>query len=151
KVLSAFPDPLPRRAASALEQLGVTLMLDNTVVDVGPESVTVEDRHGTRTQLPTRTVVWAAGVTASPVARQLAEAAGADVDRAGRVTVEPDLTLPGHPEVLALGDMVNVHDPGSGTPEAFPGLAPVAMQQGRYAGKVVVARLSGRPAPGPFR
>jgi NADH dehydrogenase len=151
KVLSAFPDPLPERAAASLEQLGVTLMLGHTVVDVGTDSVAVEDRLGSRTRIPTRTVVWAAGVTASPIARQLAEAASVDVDRAGRLTVEPDLSVPGHSEVLALGDMVNVREPGSGKPRTYPGLAPVAMQQGRYAGRVLAARLAGRPAPGPFR
>jgi NADH dehydrogenase len=151
KVLATFPDPLPDRAAASLEQLGVTLMLSHTVVDVGPESVTVEDQAGSRTRIPTRTVVWAAGVTASPVAGQLADAAGVGVDRAGRLTVEPDLSVPGHPEVLALGDMVNVREPGSETPRTYPGLAPVAMQQGRYAGGLIAARLAGRPAPGPFR
>jgi NADH:quinone reductase (non-electrogenic) len=146
KVLSAFPDPLPSRAASSLEQLGVTLMLSHTVVDVDERAVTVEDGHGSRTQLPTRTVVWAAGVTASPVARQLAEAAGLRVDRGGRLAVEPDLSLRGHPEVVALGDMVTVGDPHSGQPTSYPGLAPVAMQQGRHAGGVIAARLSGRPS-----
>jgi NADH dehydrogenase len=150
RVLSGFPRPLPERAAASLEQLGVTLMLEHTVVDVGPESVTIEDHHGTRTELATRTVVWAAGVTASLLARQLAEASGASVDRAGRVTVEPDLSLPGHPEVLALGDMISVRDPGAGAVKTLPGLAPVAMQQGRYAGRVLAARLAGRRAPGPF-
>ena len=84
KVLSAFPDPLPARAARSLEQLGVALMLGHTVVDVGEHAVTVEDRRGQRSELATRTVVWAAGVTASPVARQLADAAGLSVDRGGR-------------------------------------------------------------------
>jgi NADH dehydrogenase len=65
--------------------------------------------------------------------------------------VDPDLSLPGHPEVLALGDMVSVREPGSGTSKTYPGLAPVAMQQGRYAGRVIAARLANRPAPGPFR
>jgi NADH dehydrogenase len=91
-------------------------------------------------------VVWAAGVTASPLARMLGDACGAEVDRAGRVTVESDLSLPGHPEVLALGDMVRVRDPNSRRPQSLPGLAPVAMQQGRYASRRVGARLAGRPA-----
>ena len=150
KVLAGFPDPLPERAARALEQLGVTLMLGHTVVDVDSESVTIEDGEGARTHIPTRNVVWAAGVTASPVARQLADAAGTEVDRAGRVQVEPDLSLPGHPEVLALGDMVTVRDPASGEPRTYPGLAPVAMQQGRYAARVASARLCAARAPGPF-
>src|SRR4051794_20720408 len=83
------------------------------------------------------------------MASQLAELSGAELDRAGRVTVEPDLTLPGHPEVLALGDMVLVRSPDGGV-QALPGVAPVAMQQGRYAAKLIRARLSGHSI-GPFR
>jgi NADH dehydrogenase len=91
------------------------------------------------------TIIWAAGVLAAGVAGQLAEAAGAETDRVDRLIVEPDLTVPGHPEVLAIGDMVVVrdHDP-------FPGVAPVAMQMGRYAARTVRDRLRGR-APGPFK
>jgi NADH dehydrogenase len=85
--------------------------------------------------------VWAAGVTASPLARAVAEESGAELDRAGRVTVEPDLTLPGRPEVLAIGDMSRVRD------QVLPGLAPVAMQQGRYVGRLVGDRLAGRSTP----
>jgi NADH dehydrogenase len=88
-------------------------------------------------------VIWAAGVTASGMAAQLAEQAGAEVDRAGRVTVEPDLSLPAHPDVLALGDMVRVRA-ADGSTQLLPGVAPVAMQQGRYAAKLVRARLRGR-------
>jgi NADH dehydrogenase len=88
-------------------------------------------------------------VTASPLAAGLAGAAGAEVDRAGRVAVGQDLTLSGHPEVLALGDMVAVHD-AAGAPQPLPGLAPVAMQEGRYAARLVRDRLSGR-ATAPFR
>jgi len=100
-------------------------------------------------RIPSRTVVWAAGVTASALATKLAEQTGAERDRAGRVTVEPDLTLPGHPEVFALGDIVRVRGP-DGTSVVLPGVAPVAMQQGRYAANVVRARLRGRKPP-PFR
>jgi NADH:ubiquinone reductase (H+-translocating) len=150
KVLGAFPDPLPERAARSLERLGVTLMLGHTVVDVASDCVVLEDREKKRTELATRTVVWAAGVRASPLAQMLGEAAGAEVDRAGRLTVEPDLSLPGHPEVLALGDMVRVRDPGSGAAVTLPGLAPVAMQEGRYAARLIGHRLAGKPIPGPF-
>jgi NADH dehydrogenase len=80
----------------------------------------------------------------------LADAAGVEVDRTDRLTVEPDLTLPGHPEVLALGDMVRVMDAGSRQPMDLPGLAPVAMQEGRYAGRLVAARLAGKQPRGPF-
>jgi NADH dehydrogenase len=94
-------------------------------------------------------VIWAAGVRASSLAGQLGEQAGADVDKAGRVTVEPDLTLAGHPEVIALGDMASVSD-GSGGTLALPGLAPVAIQQGAYAARLIEHRLQGR-SMGPFR
>jgi NADH:ubiquinone reductase (H+-translocating) len=150
RVLTAFPPSLSRRAKNSLEHLGVTPMLSRTVVDVQPDCVEVQAEDGTRTQIPTRTVVWAAGVKASPLARALGEAAGAEVDRAGRLTVEPDLSLPGHPEVLAFGDMVRVRDASTGEPRTLPGLAPVAMQQGRYAGRLAVDRLAGRSSR-PFR
>jgi NADH:quinone reductase (non-electrogenic) len=149
-VLPAFPKPLPRRAARALEQLGVTTMLGQKLVDVTAEGATLEDRDGKRTAIATRTVVWAAGVTASPLAGLLGAASGAELDPAGRVTVEPDLSLPGHPEVIALGDMVRVRDPASGQARVFPGLAPVAMQQGRYAGAAVASRVAGGTPRGPF-
>ncbi len=143
RVLTAFPPSLSRRAARSLEHLGVNLVLGQTVVDIQSDQVELQAGDGVRTQIPTRTVVWAAGVTASPLARALGESSGAEVDRAGRVTVEPDLTLPGHPEVLAIGDMVRVRDPRTGKPRTFPGLAPVAMQQGRYAGRLIASRLAG--------
>jgi NADH:quinone reductase (non-electrogenic) len=150
EVLGAFPDPLPRRAARSLERLGVTLWLGHTVVGVKADRVELEDRHGTRTEMPTRTVIWAAGVRASPLAQLLGDASGAEVDRAGRLTVEPDLSLSGHPEVLALGDMVRVRNAGSGEATTLPGLAPVAMQEGRYAARVILRRLAGKSAPPPF-
>jgi NADH dehydrogenase len=96
-------------------------------------------------------VVWAAGVTASPLARALADASGTDVDRAGRATVLPDLTLPGHPEVIAIGDMVRVRDAATGIPHVLPGVAPVAMQEGRYAGRLIRDRLDRATPPPPFR
>ena len=119
------------------------------MVEIDEHGVTIEDpdqRHGAR--FPRSTVIWAAGVTASALARQLGEATGADVDRAGRVSVGPDLTLPGHPEVFALGDMVRVLDE-DGEPQQLLGVAPVAMQEGRYVAKVVnaPARRRARAVP----
>jgi NADH dehydrogenase len=149
RVLTSFPPSLSTKAARSLEHLGVTPLLNHTVVDVDEQSVTVEGRDQSRERIPTRNVIWAAGVTASSLARRLGETTGADLDRAGRVSVAPDLTLPGHPEVFALGDMVRVLDE-NGDPQSLPGLAPVAMQEGRYAAKVVKARLRGRE-PKPFR
>jgi NADH dehydrogenase len=149
RVLTSFPPSLSRKAARSLQRLGVTPMLERTVVSIDEEAVAIEAPGGGCERIPARTVIWAAGVTASGLAGQLAELTSSELDRAGRVTVEPDLTLQGHPEVIALGDMVRVRA-ADGTPETLPGVAPVAMQQGRYAAKLVRARLDGASV-GPFR
>jgi NADH dehydrogenase len=148
RVLTTFPESLSAKALRSLENLGVTGRLGESVVDVDEHSVTVQgpDEHTER--IPTRTVIWAAGVTASPLAQMLAEQAGEEVDRAGRLTVQGDLSLPGHPEVLGIGDMVSVRQP-DGSALVLPGVAPVAMQQGRHAARVVADRLAGRD-PKPF-
>ena len=88
----------------------MTVLTSRMVVGVDAEGVTIDDGSGMPKRIPVRTVIWAAGVTASDLAAKLAELTGAERDRAGRVTVEPDLTLPGHPEVFALGDMVRVRN-----------------------------------------
>ena len=139
RVLTTFPPSLSAKAKRSLEKLGVTVLTGRTVTGIDPDGVTVDDER-----VASRTVVWAAGVTASSLAGRLGELTNAERDRAGRVTVEPDLTLPGHPEVFALGDMVRLRD------GVLPGVAPVAMQQGRYAARVVRDRLRGRPTA-PFR
>jgi NADH:quinone reductase (non-electrogenic) len=149
RVLTSFPPSLSAKAARALERIGVTPLVSHTVVDVDAGGVTVDDGNGAAERIPSRTVVWAAGVTASGLAGRLGELTGAELDRAGRIAVEPDLTLPGHPEVLAIGDMVRVRGP-DGEPVVLPGVAPVAMQQGRYAAAAVKARLRGDEPP-PFR
>jgi NADH dehydrogenase len=146
RVLTAFPEQLSARAERSLRRLGVTPMLGHAVVEVDARSVSV--KHGDDIErIPTHTVVWAAGVAASGMAGELAQLTGAETDRAGRITVEPDLTLPGHPEVFALGDMVRVKSP-EGETQTLPGVAPVAMQQGRYAAKAIRTRLrGGQPKP----
>jgi NADH dehydrogenase len=144
RLLGTFPPSLSRKAASQLEHLGVTPMLAHTVVGIDAESVTVEAAGEDARRIPARNVIWAAGVTASGLGGALAEQCGGDLDKAGRILVEPDLTLPGHPEVFAIGDMIRVRD-RHGEPQVLPGVAPVAMQQGRYAAKAVRARLQGRP------
>ena len=149
RVLTTFPPSLSVKAARSLEKLGVTVLTQRTVVGVDGEGVAIEHGGSEPERIPSRTVIWAAGVTASGLATRLAELTGAESDRAGRVTVEPDLTLPGHPEVFALGDMVRVRDAAGGS-TVLPGVAPVAMQQGRYAAKVVRDRLRSRPTQ-PFR
>jgi NADH dehydrogenase len=147
RVLTSFPPSLSAKAERSLQRLGVTVLTSRTVTSIDGESVTISDRAGEIEQIATHTVVWAAGVTASTLAGRLAELSGADRDKAGRVTVEPDLTLPGHPEVFAIGDMVRVR--GADGALDLPGVAPVAMQQGRYAAHVVRARLEGK-ATSPF-
>ena len=149
RLLTGFPPSLSEKAARSLRRLGVTPMVNSTVVGVDRSGVVIEGRDGSHERLSARTVVWAAGVSASAVAARLSELTGADLDRAGRIAVEADLTLPGRPEVFALGDMVRVRD-RSGEAKTLPGVAPVAMQQGRYAAQVVRARLQGQQRP-PFR
>jgi NADH dehydrogenase len=145
RVLSAFPESLSRRAERSLAHLGVTVRLGTTVVGVEDGRVELRTADGGTEQVAARTAVWAAGVTASPLAALLADATGGEVDRAGRILVEPDLTVPGHPEIHALGDMVVVSD-GAGGHRPLPGLAPVAMQEGRYVAKALLGRTTA-----PFR
>ncbi len=149
RLLTSFPASLSAKAARSLQNLGVTPLLGHTVVEIDEHGVTTEDPDKRQERIPSQTVIWAAGVTASSLARQLGEATGADVDRAGRVSVAPDLTLPGHPEVFAVGDMVSVLDE-KGEAQKLLGVAPVAMQEGRYAAEVVRARQLGHEH-GPFR
>jgi NADH:ubiquinone reductase (H+-translocating) len=149
RILAAFPPSLSAKAAASLRRLGVTPMVDRTVVDISRHSVTIAGPDGVHEQIEARTIIWAAGVTASGLAGELGRLAGAEVDKAGRVTVEKDLTLAGHPEVIALGDMVRVRAP-SGAVQTLPGLAPVAIQQGHYAAGLIRARLQGRSTR-PFR
>jgi NADH:ubiquinone reductase (H+-translocating) len=148
RVLATFPLSLSTKAQRALEGLGITPLLGRTVIDIDDEGVTVQPPAGVPVRVPARTTIWAAGVGASPLAAVLAEATGAELDGTGRVTVEPDLSLPGHPEVLALGDMVRVRT-ADGEARALAGIAPVAMQQGRYAARVVHNCLRGAATP-PF-
>jgi NADH dehydrogenase len=143
RILQTFPRSLSAKATRSLDRLGVTTMVNQTVVGVDASSVTIQDPDGKTERIATKTVVWAAGVTASDLGAALGELAGAEVDKAGRITVESDLTLAGHPEVLVLGDMIRVRD-GDGKPVTLPGVAPAAIQQGHYAGKLVRDRLKGR-------
>jgi NADH dehydrogenase len=149
RLLSAFPPKLSERAARDLEHLGVEPALRHTVTDVDGSGVKLRTPDGQESHVPARTVIWAAGVTASPLASELGRQSGAPVDRVGRVTVEPDLTLAGHPEVIALGDMAAVSD-GRGGVKALPGLAPVAIQEGAYAARSILRRRQGRRVR-PFR
>jgi NADH dehydrogenase len=137
RVLASFPPRLSARAFRSLESLGVTPMVDHLVTDLDENGVVVETRGETQ-RIPARTTIWAAGVLAASIAGRLAEASGSKTDAVGRIVVEPDLTLERHPEVIALGDMVKVR-----SEPPYPGVAPVAMQMGRYAARLVRARLDG--------
>jgi NADH:quinone reductase (non-electrogenic) len=149
RVLTAYSERLSEKARRQLERLGVTVRLGALVTGVDAGGVTLTGPDGDEDRIATRTIIWAAGVAASPLAAVLARESGAAIDRAGRVTVEPDLTLPGHPEVFALGDMIRVSD-GAGGVLPLPGVAQPAMQEGRYAADVIRARVRGQEPPGPF-
>src|SRR5438132_1325162 len=149
RVLTGFPPSLSRKAERALEKLGVTPLVGHTVVDVGSDSVSIRSGSSEVEDVGARTVVWAAGVAASPLAAKLAAAAGAQVDRAGRITVTQDLTVPGHPEDFALGDMVAVAQE-DGEVVALPGPSHDGMQEGRYVGRVIRNRLLGGRATHAF-
>ncbi len=146
RVLPAFSPKLSDRARRQLESLGVEVRTGARVADIQPDRVTFTVAGQAET-LQTRTVLWGAGVKAAPLGRKLAEAAGIETDRGGRVPVQPDLSVAGHPEVFVIGDMANCPRPDG---QPLPGVAPVAMQQGRYAARLIRARLKGKKRP-PFR
>jgi NADH dehydrogenase len=146
RVLPTYPASLSAKAKRQLERLGVRVRLSTAVASVDDEGVLV--RIGQREErIAARTLLWAAGVQASPLAALLARATGVGTDRNGRLVVEPDLTLPGHPEIFAIGDMVHVEQDGA----LLPGIAPVAMSQGRYVARRIAAQASGRKLPGAYR
>lgn len=146
RVLPPYPAKLSAKATRSLERLGVTVRTGAQVVDLNADSVTLQTGDQ-KEIIPTCTILWAAGVLASPLGKLLAKAAGAELDRVGRVIVGPDLTVPGHPEIFVIGDMAQVKDE-KGIP--LPGLAPVAIQEGRYVASLIQARLTGSSLP-PFR
>jgi NADH:ubiquinone reductase (H+-translocating) len=139
RVLPAYPPQLSASARKMIERLGVTVHTGATVTDVTKESVTV--REGDKIEaIPTRTILWAAGVLGSPLGRIVAQETGATIDTAGRVSVDPDLTVPGHPEIFVIGDLANfVHQTG----KPLPGVAQPAIQEGRYVAGVIARRLRG--------
>ena len=138
RLLPTFPPSLSEVAAEALRRLGVEVRLGTAVTSCDREGAVLGDER-----LESRTLIWAAGVAASPAADWL----GVEAGHAGRVPVQPDLTVPGHPEVFVIGDTAQA----VGKNGLLPGVAPVAKQQGVYVARVIAARIAGRPAPGPFR
>ncbi|MCW5649060.1 MAG: NAD(P)/FAD-dependent oxidoreductase [Ramlibacter sp.] len=151
RVLQAMPESLSQRALEQLERLGVEVRLQARVTAIDETGLTVESGsspHHPATnsyQINSRCMVWAAGVAASPLGRQLAEATGCDTDRAGRVRVQPDLSLPGQAAISVIGDLAcaNSHAPGK-EPTPVPGVSPAAKQMGRAAAANILRRLAGK-------
>jgi NADH dehydrogenase len=147
RVLPTFPPDLSTKAERQLIALGVRSLTNAHVTAIDADSVTIDSR-GRQERIATHTVLWAAGVRASRLGKVLAERAGAKLDRAGRVVVEPDLSIPGHSEIFVIGDLSSFTHQGG---KPLPGVAPVAMQQGRYVARLIQRRLAGRATAAPFR
>lgn len=147
-VLNNYPEDLSRKAEQSLEKLGVEVRTNQKVAAIDQTGVTLETEAGTE-RIEAETVLWAAGLKGSPLGVKLAEAAGdqVEVDRAGRPQVEPDLSLPGHPHVFVIGDLAHaVNESG----DLLPGVAPNAIQQGKYVARVISRRCQGKSVE-PFR
>ena len=147
RVLGTYPEQLSASAEKSLARLGVTVRTGTAVTAIEPGRVTVK-AGGASEEIAAHTVLWGAGVQASPLAAMLARACGLEPDRAGRVAVGPDCSLPGHPEVFCIGDMATYpHQTG----QPLPGVAPVAMQMGSYVAQVIRRRVAGGTPLPPFR
>jgi NADH:ubiquinone reductase (H+-translocating) len=142
-ILSPFPETLQVRAARTLTRIGVELHLDTMVTGVDARGIDTNNENPHAKRINAATKIWAAGVEASPLGRLVADAAAADTDRAGRVLVNPDCTVPGHPEIFVIGDLMNLN--------GLPGLAQVAIQSGQHAAKTINRRLHGDTTPTPFQ
>lgn len=141
-VLPSFGDSLGDNAREVLEDLGVQVRLGAMVVDVDESGVTMRDADGTKERVLAATKIWAAGVSASPLGKLLADQTGAEIDRAGRVKVLDDLTLPDHSEIAILGDMISLKD--------YPGVAPLAIQTAQFAADNIAADMGGKPRESTF-
>jgi NADH:ubiquinone reductase (H+-translocating) len=137
RVLGPFSENLSKAAKTRLEKLGVEVRLGHGVDQIDADGIMVAGER-----IASKTVIWTAGVAPSPAGKWLK----VETDRAGRVRVQNDVSVPGHPEIFVVGDTASFEESG----KPLPGVAQVAMQQGRYAGKVIHNRIAGKPAPGPF-
>jgi len=146
RVLPVYPEDLSHKAERSLIRLGVRTRSDVRVSGINDTGVTIHTGQSEE-HITAHTIFWAAGVQASSMGRILANRTSVPLDRAGRVMVSPDLTIPGHPEIFVAGDLAHLEHDG----KPVPGVAPAAMQMGRYAARVILARINGSPAPGPFR
>jgi len=135
RILPPYPEKLSHAAERSLIDLGVQTRSGTVVTNIDENGVTMGDAH-----IPAKTVLWAAGVQASPLGKVIADRTGVTLDKAGRIPVDAQLAVPGHPEILIIGDLAHIEQDG----KLVPGVAPAAMQQGHYAAKLVRARLEGR-------
>jgi NADH dehydrogenase len=147
RVLQPFPDDLSRKASRTLAGLGVEVRTSALVKSVDKEGLTYQGPDGF-IRLDARTVIWAGGVTVTPLARTLAKRTCAETDKGGRITVGPNLTIPGHPDVYVIGDMALSIDAKG---KALPGVAQVAMQQGTFAARDIARKARGKPPLPPFK
>jgi NADH dehydrogenase len=146
RVLMPFPEDLARKADRSLAKLGVQVMCGAMVKDIDRNGLNIEvDKRIER--LSAKTVIWAGGITASPLGKLLARRTNAETDRGGKVKVQPDLSVPNYPDIYVVGDLAGAVD-AKGDP--LPGLAQVAMQGGAYAAKSILRRVKGQPALPPF-
>jgi NADH dehydrogenase len=145
RILEAFPEKLSRKGEKALSRMGVEVWTSSKVREIHADHVMVE-RGGTMHRIETATVVWGAGVKASPLGKMMADATGATTDRGGRVVVQPDLTLPGHPNIYVIGDMAAATSNG----KPVPGVAQGALQEGKFAARAIQKRLAGKTDVGAF-
>ena len=143
RVLPPYAPELSAKAEASLLRLGVTVKTKTLVTNIEDSMVTARQGE-TIEHIPTRTVLWAAGVKASAMGKALEQRAGATLDRVGRVMVEPDLSIPGHPSIFVVGDLANFSHQGD---KPLPGVAPVAMKEGEYIAKLIQARLRGATLP----
>ncbi|WP_243059702.1 NAD(P)/FAD-dependent oxidoreductase [Nocardioides sp. SR21] len=143
QVLPPFGKKLGEKSKAELEKLGVEVVLGAMVTDVDERGIEMKFKDGRVERIDSVTKIWAAGVAANPLGRTLSDQTGAPLDRAGRIAVNPDLTLPGHPEVFVVGDMISLDN--------LPGVAQVAIQGAKYAAKEIDNRLKSKPSQGPFK
>jgi NADH dehydrogenase len=143
EILATFGDKLSGIATRELEKIGVEICVNSIVAHIDADGVDVKGADGSVQHFAAKTKIWAAGVLASPLAKMLADATGAQCDRAGRIKVQPDCSLPGHPEVFVVGDMMNCND--------LPGVAEVALQSGLHAAHVIRNRVRKGTKPTPWK
>jgi NADH:quinone reductase (non-electrogenic) len=148
RILMTFSERISSHAEKALLKLGVRVRTGVRVNSIDEDGVKFQCADGSSASISAKTVLWAGGVEVPAIAKELARATAAPVDKKSRIEVRPDMSIPGHPEIFVAGDIATYPNPKGGT---LPGVAQVALQQGRYVGKVIARRLAGKSAPGPFR